>query len=263
MDIETDPATPHTEVMIIDYSFVYEWWCILCGLRFVHNLSYLAFTEHNTKHVFKSTKKLIASIFIAFKIHDDANHPTQPVLLVTFDTCHTIWISALQGSLIKRTDAYTTRTKNEIFANNYSTSDCSLWHDDVIKWKHFQRYWPFVRGIHRSPVNSPHKGQWRGALIFSLICVWINGWVNNSEAGDLRHHRAHYDVIVMNFASLLFKQNCEPVSWKKPHIYFKSNIPDNKVYEAPCWPRELCYLGYVYRSQIFLLKQSIIIRCIV
>ena len=32
-------------------------------------------------------------------------------------------------------------------------------HDDVIKWKHFPRYWPFVGGIHRSPVNSPHKGQ--------------------------------------------------------------------------------------------------------
>ena len=47
------------------------------------------------------------------------------------------------------------------------------------------------------PVNSPHKGQWRGALMFSLICVWINGWVNNRKAGDLRHYRAHYDVIVM------------------------------------------------------------------
>ena len=44
-------------------------------------------------------------------------------------------------------------------------------HDDVIKWKHFPRYWPFVRGIHRPPVNSPHKGQWRRALMFSLICV--------------------------------------------------------------------------------------------
>ena len=70
-------------------------------------------------------------------------------------------------------------------------------HDDVIKWKHFPRYWSFVRGIHRSPVNSPHKGQWRGALMFSLICFWINGWVNNREAGDLRRHRAHYGVIVM------------------------------------------------------------------
>ena len=70
-------------------------------------------------------------------------------------------------------------------------------HDDVIKWKHFPRYWPFVRGIHWSPVNSPHKAQWRGALMFSLICVWINGWVHNREAGDLRRHRARYDVTVM------------------------------------------------------------------
>ena len=69
-------------------------------------------------------------------------------------------------------------------------------HDDVIKWN-FPRYGPFVRGIHRSPVNSPHKGQWRGALIFSSICAWINGWENNRKAGDLRHMRAHYDVIVM------------------------------------------------------------------
>ena len=69
--------------------------------------------------------------------------------------------------------------------------------DEVIKWKHFPHYWPFVRGIHRSPVNSSHKGQWRGALMFSLICVWINGWVNNREAGDLRHCCAHYGVIVM------------------------------------------------------------------
>ena len=69
-------------------------------------------------------------------------------------------------------------------------------------WRHqmetfFPRYCPFVRGIHRSPVNSPHKGQWRGALMFSLRCAWINGWVNNYEAGGLRRHRAHYDVTVI------------------------------------------------------------------
>ena len=64
--------------------------------------------------------------------------------------------------------------------------------------KHFPRYWPFVRGIHRSPMNSPHKGQWRGALMFSLISARINGWVNNGEAGDLRRHRAHYGIIVMS-----------------------------------------------------------------
>ena len=72
-----------------------------------------------------------------------------------------------------------------------------FYHDDVMKWKHFPCYWPFVRGIHRLPVNSPHKGQWRGTLMFSLIWVWMNGWVNNREAGDLRHHRTHYDVTVM------------------------------------------------------------------
>ena len=70
-------------------------------------------------------------------------------------------------------------------------------HDDVIKWKYFPRYWSFVRGIHRSPVNSPHKGQWRGALMLSLICVAINGCVNSREAGNMRRYRAHYDVTVM------------------------------------------------------------------
>ena len=81
----------------------------------------------------------------------------------------------------------------------HSLSD-NMWpqQDDVIKWKHFPRYWPFVRGTHRSPMISPHKGQWRGTLIFSLICAWINCWVNNREAGDLRSHRAHYDVTVMS-----------------------------------------------------------------
>ena len=70
-------------------------------------------------------------------------------------------------------------------------------HDDVIQWKHFPRYWPFVWGIHRSPVNSPHKAQWRGPLMFTLICVWINDWVNNREPGHLRRYRAHYDVNLM------------------------------------------------------------------
>ena len=71
----------------------------------------------------------------------------------------------------------------------------SGWNEALVR--HFPHYWPFVRGIHRSPVNSSHKGQWHGALVPSLICAWINGWVNNRESGDLRSHRAHYDVIVM------------------------------------------------------------------
>ena len=53
-------------------------------------------------------------------------------------------------------------------------------------WHHlmetFSALLALCAGNHRSPVNSPCKGQWRGALIFSLICAWINGWVNNREA---------------------------------------------------------------------------------
>ena len=66
-------------------------------------------------------------------------------------------------------------------------------HDDVVKLKHFPYYWPFVRGIHRY-----HKGQWSVALMFSLICAWTNSWVNHRDTGDLRRHRTHYDVTVMN-----------------------------------------------------------------
>ena len=85
------------------------------------------------------------------------------------------------------------------WCTNYS--NCFAYHDIVIKWKHFPRYWPFVRGIHRWPVNSPHKGQWRGALMFSLICVWVNSRINNRKAGDLRRYSAHHcnDIIVMIF----------------------------------------------------------------
>ena len=70
-------------------------------------------------------------------------------------------------------------------------------------------------------MNSPHKGQWRGALMFSLICIWINGWSNNREAGDLRRYRGHYDVIVMRLPhsvpTLIFFnmgiQLCKLISW--------------------------------------------------
>ena len=74
-----------------------------------------------------------------------------------------------------------------------------IFHDDVIKWKQFPRNCPFVRGIHRFwwiPGDFPAR-QWRGALMFSLICARINGWVNNREAGDLRRRPIHCDVIVM------------------------------------------------------------------
>ena len=51
---------------------------------------------------------------------------------------------------------------------------------------------PVIGGF--SLVDSPHKGQWRGDLMFSLICAWTNGSANNQDAGDLSRHRAHYGV---------------------------------------------------------------------
>ena len=78
-------------------------------------------------------------------------------------------------------------------------------HVDVIKWKHFPHYWPFVWGIHWLPVNFLHKGQWRWALMFSLISTWTNVWVNNWDAGDLRHHHAHCDITVMGVVYHIIK----------------------------------------------------------
>ena len=85
----------------------------------------------------------------------------------------------------------------------------------------------FVRRIRRPPVNSPHKGQWRGALMFSFICVWINGRVNNHEAGHLRRYRTHYDVTVMwiNVSFIVFLQCFKQVIWFwwYPFLHVKTN----------------------------------------
>ena len=131
---------------------------------------------------------------------------------------------------------------------NISNSYPALWwchnmetlsgHGDVIKWKHSTRYWPFVRGIHRSPVNSPHKGHWRGALIFSLICVSTNDWVNNREAGDLRRHRAHYVVTVM-ITVLLRVRVCVRV-WQR-WIYLEKGPIMNSLHIFFVWARASCW----------------------
>ena len=72
-------------------------------------------------------------------------------------------------------------------------------------WRHhmetFSALLAFCAGNSPVPVNSPHKGQWRGALMFSLISAWTNSWSNNRDAGDLSRRRAHYDVTVMMFVN--------------------------------------------------------------
>ena len=66
-----------------------------------------------------------------------------------------------------------------------------------------------VRRIHRSPVDSPHKCQWRGAWTFTSICSWTNDWANNRDAGDLRPGRAHHELTVMMNWLFSSKSFCE------------------------------------------------------
>ena len=71
-------------------------------------------------------------------------------------------------------------------------------HNDVIKWKHFPHYWPFIEECTSHWWIPLTKVSDESFLIFSLMCTWINNWVNSSEAGDLRHYCAHHEVIVMS-----------------------------------------------------------------
>ena len=96
------------------------------------------------------------------------------------------------------------------------------YHDDVIKWKHFPRYWSFVRGVHWSPVNSPHRGQWRGALVFSLVSAWVSDWVDGREAG------VFWDAVAPIMTSLLW---CR---WPSPHSALVGARPSN------CAPKPNC-----------------------
>ena len=64
-------------------------------------------------------------------------------------------------------------------------------HDDVIKRKLFRRYWPFVLGIYRSPVNSPHKGPVKRTLMFLWLGVHMNCLTNSRMTGELRLHDVH------------------------------------------------------------------------
>ena len=111
---------------------------------------------------------------------------------------------------------------------------------------------PFVLGIHRSPVNSPHKGQWRGVLMFSLICAWINGWVNNRKAGDLRRHRIHYDVTVMLNSHGVVKRSSSRRCRCKPcmssYLWHPHNSSWDKVCTVECRYNAAQYITILHAS---------------
>ena len=119
-------------------------------------------------------------------------------------------------------------------------------HDDIIKWKHFLRFWPFVWGIHRSLVNSPHKGQWRRALMYSLFCARINSWVNNREAGDLRRHHADYDVTIMCLPPLgkIGKPLLEPILNDEFDPQKQTSVKFESQYKTSYW-KKICEMAAI------------------
>ena len=82
--------------------------------------------------------------------------------------------------------------------------------------------------------------------MFSLICVWINDWVNNGEAGDLRRYRIHYDVIVMGYLVksthlVLAKSNwpfiptiCNHVKPHNDHVMLTLSVPYMQIVVLQC-----------------------------
>ena len=146
-------------------------------------------------------------------------------MLNYFVISHTLYLKTLQMSTLSTPDNRLKACVWQTFSQRYIRYTCISYHIygftlvRVVNSSSLQRLalalgqWLFMMTSSNGNIsvllalcagNSPvtgefsHKGEWREALMFSLICVWINGWVNNREAGDLRLHRAHYDVILMS-----------------------------------------------------------------
>ena len=158
------------------------------------------------------------------------------------------------------------RTRPRITSNTMR-ADTSLWHHQV---ETFFALLALCAENSPSMVNSPHKGQWCGALMFSLNCTWINAWENNREVGDLRCHCAHYDVIVMwkytiynklwyccymvNFLQNACKKHYNsPLGWEKEYFLWVQTLicilPSPLLYYTiyiPCHTRHKARLNFIY-----------------
>ena len=112
-----------------------------------------------------------------------------------------------------------------------------------------------MRGSHWSPVNFPHKGQWPGALIFSLICVGTNAWVNDRNAGDLRRHCAHYGVTVMFFRHHgvhcdVIGMNFKISNTTKSVLEFGRQLQMKPTYSRKCWTCKCKYYQIFYTFRV-------------
>ena len=169
----------------------------------------------------------------------------QAIIWSSDDLVH--WhIYASPCDLNELTYGYTLINPHHIF------SYLQQFHDDIIKWKHFPRYWTFVQGIHPSQVNSPHKGQWPGALIFSLICA-LNKWLSKQLWGwwfemPSRSLWCHCNVVTISLRKIIAYMQSSPVHLGHQcittHITRSSNhiltINSWKKVEVPWYPSISC-----------------------
>ena len=155
-----------------------------CFLNYIQNHQWLNIRRRRrTAHPLVARKRIILfSVFIQIEqvgCMYGFIYTTNPNTVQGMHNCNITWASEITGSSI----ICATSCFRGVKASHPS------W------WSHQMETYSALLAICAG--NSPHKGQWSGALMFYLICVWINGWVNNREAGDLRRHRANYDVTVM------------------------------------------------------------------
>ena len=130
-----------------------------------------------------------------------------------------------EGLVVRLLPASIIVSNKSCHVNNFwfSSDNFFSWSDDIFlfstRWRHQMETFSALLALYvgNSPVTGefPSQSRWRGALGFSLICAWIDGWVNNPEAGDFRRHRAEYDVIAVNYrpvANLCDNSLCQHIS---------------------------------------------------
>ena len=104
------------------------------------------------------------------------------------------------------------------------------------------------------------KSQWCGTLMFSLIYAWINGWVNNREAGDLRRHGALYDVNVMYKTRLIPSEllcSCSVIT-SLLHFLHMRRVFSNSFLSLPLGLRDCrdTLAGHEYNGDISVTKDG-------
>ena len=156
----------------------------------------------------------------------------EPGFIGTWDSLITIIFRPCSWTL--RFLTFTDILTPDVASIKYWTCQVSYDHDDVIKWKHFRDTGP-LWGESIGHRLLPHKGQWRGALMFSLICAWTKRFLNNRDAGDLRRNRAHYDVTViiawlLDLTCMHITFNQTLASTNSEHVCSKVCLKNRKVH---------------------------------